>query len=343
MRNKLLAASVGALVAPAAFGGAITTTADITLSGGMTAGYFYSTNTGSSNEDPNNGSGGDENKYSDDEYQVSDFMVELSADAANGVGFVGAFGTMAAITVLDGGVGNTPYANDFQYGWLTVAPVEGVTIEAGKLATNVGYEVTPSYANPHATIAALWGGQPVYYPGVRLNYETSGMGFYVEANDDTLGTADTAWAAGVSGGAAALDYSLSFYSYNGYKQLVDVIVSTEVAGVPVAANFDYHKLEDAPSAGADDTAWGVALYVTPAIGSIEIPVRVEFLDDGSSGVYGVDSATTFTVTPTYRYTENGFVRAELSYVSSDVAIFHDEDGVAEDTKTSFAVQAGFTF
>jgi len=329
MRNKILAASVAALVAPAAFGGTITTATDINLSGGMTAGYFYSNNTGSSNVD---------------NYQVSDFIVELSAEAAEGVGFVGTLGTMAAITVLDGGVGNSPYANDFQYGWLTVAPAEGVTIEAGKLATKVGYEVAPSYGNPHATIAALWGGQPVYYPGVRLNYETGGMGFYVESNNDALGTADTAWAAGVSGQAAAvLDYSLSFYSYNGYKQLVDVIVSTEVAGMPVAANFDYHKLEEAPAPGADDTAYGVALYVTPTIGAVEVPVRVEFLNDGTSGVYGVDSATTFTITPTYHYTENSFVRAELSYVSSDNAIFKDENGVAEDTKTSFAVQAGFTF
>jgi len=51
MRNKILAASVAALVAPAAFGGTITTATDLKLGGGMTAGYFYTNNTGSSNED----------------------------------------------------------------------------------------------------------------------------------------------------------------------------------------------------------------------------------------------------------------------------------------------------
>ncbi len=329
MRNKILAASVAALVAPAAFGGTITTATDLKLGGGMTAGYFYTNNTGSSNED---------------NYQVSDFILELSAEPTEGVGFVGALGTMAAITVTDGGVGNTPYANDFQYGWLTVTPAEGITIEAGKLATRVGYEVAPSYGNAHATIAALWGGQPVYYPGVRLSYDASdSLGFYVEANNDELGTAKSASAVGVGGNVSGLDYSVSYYRYNGYKDLVDVIVATEIAGMPVAANIDYHMLEEAPAPGADDTAYGVALYVTPTIGAVEVPVRVEFLNDGTSGVFGVDSATTFTITPTYRYTENSFVRAELSYVSSDNKIFSDDKGVAEDTKTSFAVQAGFTF
>jgi len=242
---------------------------------------------------------------------------------------------MATITVMDGGVNNsTVYANnDFQYGWLTVAPAEGITIEAGKLATRVGYEVAPSYGNAHATIS----------------YDASdSLGFYVEANNDELGTAKSASAVGVGGNVSGVDYSVSYYRHNGYKDLVDIIVATEIAGMPVAANIDYHMLEEAPAPGADDTAYGVALYVTPTIGAVEIPVRVEFLNDGTSGVYehngkDVDSVRTFTITPTYRYTENSFVRAELSYVSSDNKIFSDDKGVAEDTKTSFAVQAGFTF
>ena len=74
------------------------------------------------------------------------------------------------------------------------------------------------------------------------------------------------------------------------------------------------------------------------------PRRVEYLSDGTSGIYyGVDTAYTLTVTPTYNYTENTFVRAEVSYVSSDNAVFADKDGLPEDTKTSFAVQAGYTF
>jgi len=328
MRKSLLAASIAALIAPAAFAGSVTSAADINLNGGMTGGYFYSTNTGSN---------------TNDNYQVSDFMVELSGDATEGVGFVGAFGTMAGITVLDGGVGNSAYAYGFQYGWVTVAPVAGLTIDAGMLATNVGYEVTPSYANPHATISALWGGQPVYYPGVRVSYDMGDMGFYAEVNDDALGTASAAWAAGISGDAGGLGYAVSYYNYNGYKDLIDVIVSADLGGIPVAANFDYHMLENAPTPGADDNAFGIALYASPSFGKVAVPVRVEYLSDGTSGVYGVDSATTLTITPTYNFSDNTFVRAELSMVSSDNKIFADDKGVAEDTKTSFALQAGFTF
>jgi len=329
MRKSILAASIAALTAPAAFAGSVVSDADINLNGGMTAGYFYTTNTGSNNND---------------NYQVSDFMVELSGEAAEAVSFVGAFGTMAGITVLDGGVNNSPYNYGLQYGWLTVAPMEGLSVQAGLLATNVGYEVAPSYANPHATIAALWGGQPVYYPGVRVNYEAGDMGFYAEVNDDALGTATSAWAAGVNGAAGSLEYAVSYYNYNGYKDLIDVIVSADLGGIPVAANFDYHLLENAPVSGGDDSAYGIALYATPSLSSnVAVPVRVEFLSDGNSGVYGVDSATTLTITPTYNFSDNTFVRAELSMVSSDNKIFADDNGNLEDTKTSFALQAGFIF
>ncbi len=328
MRKSILAATIATLTMPAAFAGTIASTADIKLAGGMTAGYFYTSNTGSDNND---------------NYQVSDFVVELSGDATEGVGFVGAFGTLAAITILDGGVGNSPYSYGLQYGWLTVAPVEGLSIEAGKLATKVGYEVAPSYGNQYATIAALWGGQPVYYPGLRVNFDAGGMGFYAEANDDALGSADSAWAVGTNGSVGPMDYAVSYYTYDGYKSLVDVIVSGKIGNIPVAANFDYHMLDEAPVAGGDDTAFGIALYATPSLSDrITVPVRVEFLSDGDSGVFGVDSATTLTITPTYNFSGNTFVRAELSYVSSDNRIFADENGASEDTKTSFALQAGYT-
>ncbi|HFE32133.1 MAG TPA: porin, partial [Gammaproteobacteria bacterium] len=46
---------------------------------------------------------------------------------------------------------------------------------------------------------------------------------------------------------------------------------------------------------------------------------------------------------TYNFSDNTFVRAELSMVSSDNKIFTDDNGNQEDTKTSFALQAGFIF
>jgi len=78
-----------------------------------------------------------------------------------------------------------------------------------------------------------------------------------------------------------------------------------------------------------------------------VPVRVEYLNDGTSGIYGVgDTGYTFTVTPTYHATENTFVRGELAYIKAKDKVFVDDKGTlpaTEDTNTSFALQAGVTF
>ncbi len=332
MRKSILAASIAALATPAAFAGDVTTAADFNLNinGGMTAGYFSTNNNaGSGNEDTS--------------YQVSDFLIELSGEASKAVSFVGAFGSMSGVSVVEGNIDAPGYPYGFQYGWLSVAPTKGLSIDAGLLATNVGYEIPPTYANANITRSAVWYNEPDYYPGVRLSYDMGGMGVYVEANSDSLGTATAAWAAGINGSAASVDYAVSYFKYNGYKDLIDVILSGEVAGMTVAANLDYHQLKNAPSAGADDNALGLALYVTPSVGDFDVPLRVEYLSDGNSGIFGVDSGYTFTITPTYHYTDNTFVRAELSYVATDNKIFMDKDGGLQDNKTSFAVQAGFIF
>ncbi|MDH5300045.1 MAG: porin [Gammaproteobacteria bacterium] len=324
-------------ISTAAAAGTITVdTGDIALKGGMTAGYFYSDNTGSSNTD---------------NFHVSDMLIELSDEAkTGGVGFKAGFGSMSAITILDGGVNNSAGFSTFglQYGSVDFAPIEGLTISAGKLATNIGYEVTPSYANAHATIAALWGGQPVYYPGIRASYSLGDVSVYAETNNDTLklgnSTATNAYAVGVSGSAGSLNYMASYYDYDKAKNIVDVIVSTTVGNIDLAINADYHMLDsEAKVAGQDDSAMGVALYIKPTYGKMSYPVRIEYMSDGTSGIYGFDSATTYTITPTYSPSANTFVRAEVSMVQSTNKVFADKDGVATDSKTNVALQAGYRF
>jgi len=204
MKKTLLAASIAALTTPA-FAGGIDTGADLTLSGGFGAGYYNTTNTGSSNTD---------------NFQVTDFMLELSAEPSDGVGFTAGFGTMAAITVTD---------------------MEGLSIEAGMLATNIGYEVANSYGNPHATIAAIWAGQPVYYPGARVNYAMGDMGFYAEINQAS-DSSTQGWTVGASGSAAGLDYAVSYRDGDQSSNLLDIILATKVAGMDVALNLDYTML-----------------------------------------------------------------------------------------------------
>ncbi len=74
---------------------------------------------------------------------------------------------------------------------LPIVSVEGLTLDAGVLATMVGYGVANTYANPNITIARIWGGQPVYYGGARLTYELmEGISVFGEVNDHDEGTQD---------------------------------------------------------------------------------------------------------------------------------------------------------
>lgn len=63
---------------------------DIELSGGLTTGYFYSTNTGTSNHD---------------DFKVSNFIISLSSQPKDrGIGFTTMFGSILLPTLYDGGI-----------------------------------------------------------------------------------------------------------------------------------------------------------------------------------------------------------------------------------------------
>jgi len=104
----------------------------------------------------------------------------------------------------------------------------------------------------------------------------------------------------------------------------------------------YQWLDD-PQTGQDDSAYGVAVYVIPNFGNVSVPLRLEYFDEGTSGIYSASTAEkgyTVTITPTFKPADNGFIRAEVSYLSTDRKVLA---GGTEDTKTSFAVELGFTF
>lgn len=346
MQNRtfaLLTTIAGCILAPSVVqaGSLKVANADITLAGGAAGGYFYSTNTGSSdNEDRH----------------LTDFLVELSsASVAPGVGFTAAAGQLKMLTVLNGGIIGTQIPAEsitMPYGWLTVKATDALTVEAGRLATKIGYEVAPSYANQNILLGGVWNSQPLFYEGLRANYNFGPATVFAEANDDTSTGAKEGYVVGVSGSASGVNYSASYYDANTARNILDVIVSSEIAGTAVAANLDFHTLDDAVKIpGNDDNAWGLALYAVPKFGKgFSVPVRLEYLSDGTgTGIYPTDSTTskstyTLTVTPTYHFSDTTFVRGEVAYVSTDKKVlFADDKGVAQDNKTSFGVQAGVIF
>ncbi len=323
------------------------------LHGGISAGYFYSTN-------PT-----DKNKDSEDKFQITNAILELSGEVGTGfkVGFELAIGGSLWPTVYDGGQGNFSYYDPdtkelkegvgLHWGYVSLKPFSKLSIDAGILTTNVGYEVADTYSNPNITFGAVWYAQPFIYPGARITFSPlENLSLYAEYNQEY--DLDN-FAVGVLGEFAGLSYALSYYDYRANKNLVDLVLGYSIADVDLGLNFDYQWLDDTAKKqrrdelgvnDVDDTAYGVALYVIPKfktnVGEISIPVRLEYFDEGTSGIYygGADKGYTLTITPTFRPTSNTYIRGEVAYINTDNKIFKNG---TKDNKTTIAVEAAFTF
>lgn len=320
---------------------------DIDLSGGVTSGYFYSNNTGSSNHD---------------DFKVSNLIVSLSSQPKNGgLGFTAAFGTILLPTLYDGGItDNKAILNEkfgILFGYATYAPFENLTLDAGLLTTNIGYEIATSFSNPNITYGGVFYAQPFIYPGARITYTYKDFKFYGEVSKDkgyldgsSYSPTSGAYAVGTLGTVYGINYALSYYDYTAYKNLVDLVLSKSInENLDVALNFDYQWLDKtAKQSGHDSNGYGVAVYIIPKYQSFSLPIRVEYLNDGSkgkeSGIYNyVSSAYTVTLTPTYKPTKNTYIRAEASYFKSDSKIFFDKSNNPKDSKTSASIELGFLF
>ncbi|EDP76200.1 outer membrane beta-barrel protein [Hydrogenivirga sp. 128-5-R1-1] len=320
------------------------------LYGAITGGYFYTTNEG--------------NRDSQDAFRLTNVVVGLSG-GGDKVSFDLAVGTLLAPSVWDGGVNNSmiSYTNGSSvsneagilWGYVTLSPMNRISVDVGYLTTNVGAEVINTYANKNITLGAVWYAQPVIYPGVRVNFQLNeDISLYAEYNNDAISPRAEAYAVGSLGSLAGIDYALTYYDYTGFKNFIDVVLGYSLGTLEIGLNLDYQWLDSsAKSSGQDDTAYGLAVFITPSFKDISVPVRFEYFDEGTSGIYFTpdfngdgtpdayaEKGFSFTVTPTYKPTENSFVRAELSYVSADNKVFKNGN---EDNKTTVAVELGFTF
>ncbi len=305
------------------------------LYGAISAGYFYT------------------NNDSADAFKLTNAVLGLKGSAGI-MSFDLAVGALLAPSVWDGGAPNQIFSytkgeittDEAGLLWASVgiSPIDKLTIDAGLLTTNVGYEVVNTYANPNITLGAVWYAQPVIYPGIRATFElTEDISVYAEYNNDAIGSKKEAFAVGSLGSVMGVNYAITYYDYSSFKNFIDVVLSYSVANVDLGLNFDYQWLDDsAKSPNQDDTAYGIALYAIPNFGNISIPVRLEYFDEGTSGIYwgGADNGFSITVTPTYRPTNNTFIRAEVAYIATDKRVFKDD---TKDNKTTLAVEAGFTF
>ena len=304
------------------------------LYGGFSAGYFYTTNEGS--------------KDSDDAFQITNAIVGLTGEVGDSLkmGFDLAVGQSFQGTVdspLSGSAGQTDTFGII-WGYVSLKPVDKLSLDAGIITTNVGYELADTYTNPNVTFGDVWGAQPFIYPGARVSFDvTDKISLYAEYNKEYSGDN---FAVGSLGEIGAISYGLTFFDYNDNdgtvpnRSLVDVVLGMSLGNLDLGLNADFHKLDDSSKTGDDDTAYGVAVYVTPNFEQVSVPIRVEYFDSGDTRVYIDEKGYTFTVTPTFKPSDNTFVRAELIHVATDNKIFK---GNTKDNKTTVAVELGFTF
>ena len=337
MNKKLISLAIaGAVAAPlAAQAGSITVpNLDITMSGGITGAYIYQTDT------------------KVDQYVVEDALLDFSSEAkAGGMGFdlgVGTLGgnSLVAPTTVIGNGGNV----GVQYGWITVMPTDGLKVDAGLLATNVGYELVPSYLDGNILRGLLNANQPAYYTGARATYSTGGMSVYVEGSKQSA--TSNGQAIGASATMGSVNGTISYFNDEDNKSIVDIIASSKVGSMTLAANIDYQTLAKSKKvAGKDDSAYGIALYATLPMGDMaELPMRLEYVNDGTSNIYGLSSgaavsksAMSFTISPTYNFSKATFVRAELAYVNTDKKSVLTDDKGLTDSNLTVGLQGGVRF
>ena len=331
MQKLLRLATAGLIAVGTAKAGELkTANSDINVRGGILAGYFYANNVGNNNND-----------Y----FDVSNVSVDFYSDAKP-IGFNASFGYINQTTLLNP-IPDSNTTVDIDFAWVSIVPIDGLTIDAGKILTNVGYELYDQYDNKHHFYGLVWNAQPVAYAGARATYSVmEGLDVYAEYDQNALNTGD-AYAVGALGSVNNVSFAVNYFDEAAGNNMVDLVLSTDLELAEVGLNLDYIWLDDtAKTPGNDDSAYGLAIYASvPATETVEIPVRLEYVNDGTSGIYGVagDDAWTFTVSPTWRPTKNTFARAELAYITTDKKGFTDDSGSAKDNRVLAGVELGFTF
>lgn len=311
------------------------------LAGGISAGEFSASNPGPAT--------------SGNETLLSNFLFELSS-GNNGrpIGFTAAVGETSTPSLLS--PPGTTADLDLEYGSLSWKPRPDMTIEAGLLKPDAGFEDAYTYNNANVILGALASQQPFNAYGIKLQYTAGGLhleaAYYGKRLDDTEYTvngtaADHAWESGIGTTIKDVSYRLYHYHIAGYRSLTGAVIEHTYKNVPLAVNIDWWRWD---SALADQhgrrSAVGGAFYAVPGFGKFSLPVRLEYIDQGSSGIYveNPEAARIYTATlsPTYRFTKESYLRFETAFVRASHG-FADKDGKTKDKRVYLAMELGYVF
>lgn len=202
---------------------------------------------------------------------------------------------------------------------------DGVTFTGGKFLSYLGYEAFDAVNMTQLTYATTIGAVPAYHTGVKFDYAGDGFGLGLAVVDSLF--PDTGFYQGDGDFSDEVAYE-AIATYTGIKGLTlfagigydetdgtpgedkvyDLWASYALSeSVTVAAEYDIY--EDVSK------AW-LALVQYKFCDKLSAIARVSSIDVDASG----DCGTYLTVAPTYVFTENFSLRAEVSYADSPEAV-----------------------
>ena len=341
---------------------------DIKVHGFASSSYSYNFNKPSNNTNSLRVYDKDDNSFKFDTGELV-----LKKDAAN-IGDVGfrsdlSFGFSSPKTNKSTGTNGASTDDDFdlQIGYVQYnAPIgKGLLIDFGKFATHVGAEVMDGYDGWNYTFSRsfLFNYGPFTHTGIRMQYALSDtvgvLGMISNGQDNQT---DTNSAKGVGGQVSwtPLDSIALFFNYFGsaepqtgntnntkdFRNFYDIVADIGVSkNIFLNLNLLYGSEDNANGINLDAEWWGFSGVVRYDVNKwLSLNFRGEVFDDKD----GFRSSTTqkltaFTFTPEVRVSNNMVVRAEYRHDESDANPFTDENGKADDSQDTVALNALFYF
>jgi len=298
-------------------------------------------------------------------YDIGSALLSVSK-SAEPFGFsimAGAYST----PVVGVGISKTSdYTNLFSalpVAYVELAPVKGLSVQAGKLPTIIGYESAFTYLNNYIQRGLVWNMQPVINNGLRVSYSTDLYFVKLGVNDGfyTLSTTHPKPALEVSIGHTPIkDGSITFNmllpdkisrpndtATPANKREFNLVASYTVGKFSLGADALYVEAPKDNTAQVPQKAKasGVALHFSDDLKPFKISGRVEYVKDdpdaGNIDLVGLGDGNkgwSFTLTPAY---SKGplFVKGEVSYVSADKPFTNNN----KKNQTRLGIEVGFIF
>ena len=313
----------------------------INFAGGISAGKFYTSNAGPDT--------------SDNAWLLSNILAEISQKDKNALlGFTVAVGETSTPSLLS--IPANKNSIGVEYASVKLTPISEFHAEVGLLRPIAGYECSYTYNNKNAFLGVLASQQPYNAYGAQVGYDFKGVqvsgGYYrdrLSGEEYVMGDSkpNESWEITVSG--SVMDTSMTAYNYHleSLRNLTGAVLEHSFGNVDLALNVDYWFWDDGvKDIHEDSSSIGSAFYITPHFGKFSLPLRLEYVNQGRSGIY-LDTAAAkeiyaATLSPTYHIIDNAYIRADIGYARADSG-FTGSSGNPKEDRFVVAAEVGYLF